>query len=157
MQVSKKRLEPLERPFYVLLILFAAFFLYASGQLVEDSLINSMGTIAVCVALVLLFSGLLILLETRGVPKVDLEGLWNEISTFRRQHFPPQLLVFIIVCLAYMFAMPVVGFYPSTFLFLLLSIVYLRRGKVLSALIATSISMLLVYGMFTLLFHIYLP
>lgn len=49
------------------------------------------------------------------------------------------------------------SFYVSTFVFLMLSIVYLRRGKVLSALLASGISVLAIYLLFTLAFSVYLP
>jgi uncharacterized protein (DUF486 family) len=66
-------------------------------------------------------------------------------------------VVFTLLSVAYLAAIQWASFYISTFAFLMFSIVYLRRGKVLSALVASGISVLAIYLLFTLAFSVYLP
>ena len=50
-----------------------------------------------------------------------------------------------------------VSFYVSTFFFLVLSIVYLRNGRVLNAVLIAAVLLVLIYLLFSLAFSVYLP
>ena len=57
----------------------------------------------------------------------------------------------------YLAAIQWVSFYVSTFLFLVLSIVYLRKGRVLNAILIAAVLLVLIYLLFSLAFSVYLP
>lgn len=76
---------------------------------------------------------------------------------FCRQHFPRRILVFTALAVAYLASIQWASFYVSTFVFLLLSVLYLRGGRPLIALLTSALSVGLIYLLFSLAFSVYLP
>lgn len=59
--------------------------------------------------------------------------------------------------MAYLANIQWASFYVSTFVFLLLSVLYLRGGRPLIALLTSALSVGLIYLLFSLAFSVYLP
>ena len=101
------------------------------------------------------------LVEPRRHPadqaKPDCSGWLDAFQQFRDTHFPRRTLVFGLLAVAYLAAIQWVSFYVSTFLFLVLSIVYLRKGRVLNAILIAAVLLVLIYLLFSLAFSVYLP
>jgi hypothetical protein len=146
-----------ERSFCVLLLVFSLATLYLAYQIAGFSSISSPGAFPLGVGLVMLLSALKICFELIGKRKPDCSGWLDAGKQFCRQHFPRRTLIFAALAVAYLAAIQWASFYASTFCFLVLSIVYLRGGRVAGALLVASVLLLLIYLLFTLAFSVYLP
>lgn len=153
---TSKKVPVGERTFCVLLVIFSIAVLYQAYLISGFSSISSPGAFPLGASTVLLIAALRVLVELRG-KSTHGEGWLASAKRFNHEHFPRHIVVFTLFAVAYLAAIQWASFYISTFVFLMLSIVYLRRGKVFSALFATSISVLAIYLLFTLAFSVYLP
>ncbi|CAM3951406.1 tripartite tricarboxylate transporter TctB family protein [Ectopseudomonas alcaliphila] len=146
-----------ERTFCVLLVLASLVVFYLAYQISGFSSINSPGAFPLGVALVMILSAGKIAVELIGKAKPDCSGWLDAFQQFRNTHFPRRTLVFGLLAVAYLAAIQWVSFYVSTFLFLVLSIVYLRGGRVLNAILIAAVLLVLIYLLFSLAFSVYLP
>ncbi|PKM32151.1 MAG: tripartite tricarboxylate transporter TctB family protein [Gammaproteobacteria bacterium HGW-Gammaproteobacteria-12] len=146
-----------ERTFCVLLLLASLVVFYLAYQISGFSSINSPGAFPLGVALVMILSAGKIAVELIGKAKPDCSGWLDAFQQFRNTHFPRRTLVFGLLAVAYLAAIQWVSFYVSTFLFLVLSIVYLRGGRVLNAILIAAVLLVLIYLLFSLAFSVYLP
>lgn len=153
---TPKRVPVGERTFCVLLIIFSLVVLYQAFMISGFSSISSPGAFPLGISAVLLIASLRVLYELRGRP-TDGDGWLASFKRFKHTHFPRHIVVFTLLAVAYLIAIQWVSFYVSTFLFLMAAVVYLRRGRVLSALFASSVLVLAIYLLFTLAFSVYLP
>lgn len=153
---TSKKVPVGERTFCVLLVIFSLFVLHQAYLISGFSSISSPGAFPLGAGTVLLIAAVRVLWELRGKPTHG-EGWVASAKRFSHEHFPRHIVVFTLLSVAYLAVIQWASFYVSTFVFLMLSIVYLRRGKVLSALMASGISVLAIYLLFTLAFSVYLP
>ena len=153
---TSKQVPVGERTFCILLVIFSLFVLYQAYLIAGFSSVSSPGAFPLGVGAILLISALRVLWELRGKPAAR-QGWAASAKAFSQAHFPQHIVVFTLLSVAYLAAIQWASFYISTFVFLMLSIVYLRRGKVLSALLASGISLVAIYLLFTMAFSVYLP
>lgn len=146
-----------ERTFCVLLLAFSLVILYLAYQIAGFSSINSAGAFPLGVGLIMLLSALKICAELLHKAKPDCSGWLDACKQFHRQHFPKRTLIFAALAVVYLAAIQWASFYVSTFFFLVLSIVYLRSGRVAGALLVAGLLLLVIYLLFTLAFSVYLP
>ncbi|SHN11802.1 tripartite tricarboxylate transporter TctB family protein [Phytopseudomonas punonensis] len=153
---TSKKVPVGERTFCVLLVIFSLAVLYQAYLISGFSSISSPGAFPLGVGAVLLISAMRVLWELRGKTTHG-EGWTASAKRFSHEHFPRHIVVFTLLSVAYLAVIQWASFYVSTFAFLMFSIVYLRRGKLLSALLASSVSLVAIYLLFTLAFSVYLP
>ncbi len=79
------------------------------------------------------------------------------IDRLRTEILPATVVVFCLLILLYSLALDVLGFIPSSFLFLLASITFLQGGRFKRALGLSLLSILCVYVVFRLVFQVVLP
>ncbi|WP_417662340.1 tripartite tricarboxylate transporter TctB family protein [Pseudomonas sp.] len=154
---SNNRLQPLERMFYWLLLIFSAAVIYQAASISGFEIANSPGSLPMGAGVALGISSLVILIGSYRRQPPALPGLFEQMLAFRRLHLPAEILVFSVLCIAYVVAMYYLGFYPCTLAFLVCSMIYLMRGRVLYALLIAGGSLLFIYALFSLVFHVYLP
>ncbi len=145
-----------ELAFAVLMLALSLVIGYLAYQISGFSSINSAGAFPLGVSLIMLLSALWFVIEAIARQPAEATGL-AALRQFCREHFPPQVLGFRGLAVAYLAGMNWLSFYPSTALFLIASMVYLRKGGVLIAAAVTVLTILLVYLLFTLVFSVYLP
>lgn len=146
-----------ERTFCVLLLAFSLGILYLAYQIAGLSSINSAGAFPLGVSIVMLLSALTILLGQFRKHPPQCQGWIDACKQFTRQHFPRRTLIFAALAIGYLAAIQWISFYLSTFLFLVLSMVYLRNGRIVGALLSSALLLSLIYLLFTLAFSVYLP
>jgi hypothetical protein len=146
-----------ERTFSVLLVILSLAVLYLAYQIAGFSSVNSSGAFPLAVGLIMLLSALSILFQLRQKTRSDSHGWLDSFKQFARQHFPKRTLIFGALAVAYLASIQWLSFYLSTFLFLVLSMIYLRNGRIFGALLTSALLLLLIYLMFTLAFSVYLP
>lgn len=146
-----------ERTFSVLLLIFSVLVLYQAYRIAGFSSISSPGAFPLGISLIMLLSAIRVFFELRYRQPAGSNGWFDAMKQFGRLHFPRRILIFTVLAIIYLAAIQWASFYVSTFLFLLLSIVYLRNGRIVSALFTSALSVLLIYLLFTLAFSVYLP
>ncbi|GGX99500.1 hypothetical protein GCM10007160_29010 [Litchfieldella qijiaojingensis] len=157
--MSKKpeRLQAGERAFDWLLLLFSGAVFYQAYQITGFSSINSAGAFPIGLSLIMIASSIAVLVNHRRKEKPNTRGPLDELTSFLRQHFPINVLVFCALAVAYLAAIQPFSFFVSTFAFLALTFIYLRQGKIVSSLIISAVAIAVIYVLFTLVFRVYLP
>lgn len=152
-----QQLKAGERVFNVLLLLFSLGVLYEAYQISGFESLNSPGAFPIMLGLIMLGSMLAILWGQRRHPKPDTHGALAEARQFLHEHFPLTIVVFSALAIGYLALLQPLGFIIATALFLFVSQLYLRRGRLLSAAIITVVATAVIYALFKLLFQVYLP
>ncbi|ALM53920.1 tripartite tricarboxylate transporter TctB family protein [Halomonas huangheensis] len=153
-----ERVQPGEKVFDWLLLLFSGGLLYEAWRVDGIPSLNSPGTFPVGLALIMIAACLVILFShrrKRRAPELTTAG--DELKAFVAEHFQPHIIVFSVISIIYLVAISWLSFYLSTFIFLAAMFIYYRGGKVLSSLIISSVSIAIIYVLFTLVFRVYLP
>ncbi|MAG66692.1 MAG: hypothetical protein CMK96_13950 [Pseudomonas sp.] len=145
-----------ELAFALMMLALSVLIGYLAFQISGFSSINSAGAFPMGVSLIMLVSAVWFVIEAITKEGAEEKRL-AAVKQFCRDHFPPQVLGFLALAVAYLASMGWVSFYVSTAVFLIASILYLRRGGVLLAVGVTALAILLVYLLFTLVFSVYLP
>jgi putative tricarboxylic transport membrane protein len=146
-----------ERTFCALLLVFSLAIFYLAYQISGFSSANSPGAFPIGVALVMILSAVKIAFEVIGKARPDCSGWLDAAQQFRLQHFPKRTMIFGLLAVIYLAAIQWASFYISTFLFLVLAIVYLRGGRVLNAVCVAVALLIVIYLLFSLAFSVYLP
>ncbi|AVO54080.1 tripartite tricarboxylate transporter TctB family protein [Ectopseudomonas mendocina] len=146
-----------ERTFCAMLLVFTLAILYLAYDIAGFSSVNSPGAFPLGVGLIMLLSVIKIGLELIGKAKPDSNGWLDSARLFAKEHFPRRTLIFLGLAVIYLAAIQWASFYVSTFVFLVLSIVYLRNGRVAGAVLAAAMLLAVIYLLFTLAFSVYLP
>jgi hypothetical protein len=151
------QLQAGERAFDWLLLVFSLAVFYQAYRITGFSSINSAGAFPIGLSLIMIGSSIAVLAGHRRKAHPDTHGPFDELTRFLRQHFPPVVLAFCALAIVYLAQIRPLGFLPSTFAFLALSFIFLRRGKIASSLIISALAIAVIYGLFTLVFRVYLP
>lgn len=154
-----KKTTPLlvgERTFCALLLVVALGIGTLAYQIAGFSSINSPGAFPLGASAVMILAALSILLDLLRRPPATSRGWWDAAQQFQRAHFPPRTLIFAALTILYLATIHF-SFYASTFAFLVLSMLYLRRGRLISALAISALLLVLIYLLFSLAFSVYLP
>lgn len=146
-----------ERTFCALLLAFSLAIFYLAHQISGFSSTNSPGAFPMGVSLVMILSAVKIAFELTGKARPDCNCLFDAARKFCVQHFPKRTIVFGLLAVVYLVAIQWASFYVSTFLFLVLAIVYLRGGRVLNAVCVAVLLLFIIYLLFSLAFSVYLP
>lgn len=127
-----------------LVLLFAAYGISGFESL------SSPGSLPMAVALVMVISSGMILLDVYRNTERD-------STRFFRDILPPAVIVMMLFITGYAFLLVPLGFLPTSLLFLVLSILYLRRGGVIFSVSVSLFALLLVYIVFRLIFTVLMP
>lgn len=152
-----KQLQAGERAFDWLLLIFSLAVFYQAYQITGFSSINSAGAFPIGLSLIMIASSITVLAGHRHKEKPDTRGPLDELKRFVHVHFPREVLVFCVLAIVYLAAIRPAGFFASTFVFLAITFIYLRQGRVVSSLITSAVAIAVIYGLFTLVFRVYLP
>lgn len=151
------KLQAGERAFDWLLLIFSLAVFYQAYQITGFSSINSAGAFPIGLSLIMIASSVAVLVGHHRKARPDTRGPLHELIVFLNEHFPPVVLTFSALAIVYLAVIRPLGFFPSTFIFLALAFIFLRRGKIVSSLVISAFAIAVIYGLFTLVFRVYLP
>lgn len=146
-----------ENIFCWLLLAFSLVVLVLSYRISGFSSVASAGAFPMGVAAIMVFSMVMVLLGNRKREKPDAESLPDEVRQAAKEIFPKTVLVYAGLIGAYAFAIERLHFLPATFLFLLVSMVYLKGTTVIRSLLVTAGTVAAVYGIFLYVFKVVVP
>ncbi|WIX33421.1 tripartite tricarboxylate transporter TctB family protein [Salinicola sp. JS01] len=146
-----------ERAFNLLLLLLSGGVFYEAYRISGFELPNSAGAFPLLLGAIMIVTMLSILLGQRHHSRPAAGGAFGELRQFLATHFPLPVVLFSLLAVGYLLALPALGFITATALFLLIAQLCLRRGHWISAVLVTVLITAVIYALFTLLFQVYLP
>ena len=148
--------KPGERLFAAVLIVFSAAALWQAYEIAGFSKLSSPGVFPMLAALIMLVSAFVVWLDQRpasnestSTSAPDAEPDFTLV--------PPRVLVVSLLLVAYVLAMPTLGFLIDSGLFLFTCIGYLWNRPLWMSLLVSAVSLLAIYLVFRLLFQVILP
>ena len=140
------------------LMLALSLFLLVQAYLISGfSSISSAGTFPMVASAVMVIAVASILLKNRRLKKTETAGIKEEMRLAAKQVVPVIFLVYTIIVIGYIILIQPLHFLPSSFIFLLLSMIYLKGSNILKSLIISVATLGFIYIMFQYFFRVVLP
>ena len=152
------KVEPGEKGFSILILLLSLFILIQAYFISGFSSITSPGVFPMVTGTVMVISSSIIVIKNVALKMVTRESLSQKIHYVFRTVFPKQIIVFSGIIILYMILLVPLHFLVSSFLFLIVSMVYflgLKFAK--SAIPLSAIVLFVIYVIFHYIFRIVLP
>jgi putative tricarboxylic transport membrane protein len=154
---EKRKLHAAENVFTLLMLVFSVIVLILAYQISGFSSISSPGMFPMLAAGVMVISLIFLLLDNRKAEKPDADGLKEELRQAAKGIFSPVFLVYTGIIIIYMLIMEPLHFLPSSFVFLLGSMIYLKGSTPLKSLFISLGTLAGIYLIFHYLFRVVLP
>lgn len=151
-----RKLRTGENFFVWFLLLFSCTTLFFAYR-ISGLKLCAPGTMPVAASTVMVITLVLVLLENRKAKKPDTDGIGHELKRAVNRMLPMQVVVYIFIMFAYMLAIKPLHFFPSSFVFLLVSTIYLRGTTWKKSIFITGGALLAVYLIFQFVFQVTLP
>ena len=152
-----RKLRAGENLFAWLMMGLSLFVLIQAYLISGFSSISSAGTFPMVAAAIMVVAMALILLNNRKLVKPDAGGLKDELHQAAKQVLPKVFLVYTGVIIGYMILIRPLHFLPSSFAFLLVSMIYLKGSTVIKSLIISILTLACIYIVFQYFFRVVLP
>jgi putative tricarboxylic transport membrane protein len=152
-----RKLRAGENVFGWLMMALSLFVLVQAFLISGFSSISSAGTFPMVASTVMVVAVISILLNNRKLKKPETDGFKNELRLAAKQVLPRVYLVYMIIVIGYIILIKPLHFLPSSFVFLLLSMIYLKGSNALKSLIISTITLGCIYIMFQYFFRVVLP
>lgn len=152
-----RKLRAGENLFAWLMMALSLFVLIQAYLISGFSSISSAGTFPMVAAAIMVVAMALILLNNRKLEKPDADGLKDELRQAAKQVLPKVFLVYTGIIIGYMILIQPLHFLPSSFAFLLVSMIYLKGSTVIKSLIISILTLACIYIVFQFFFRVVLP
>ena len=152
-----RQLRAGENAFGCLLLLFSLFVLVQAYLISGFSSLSSAGTFPMGASAVMVVAMIFILLNNRTLKRIHPGSLKNELSQAATAVLPNVFLIYSIIVIVYMILIKPLHFLPSSFAFLLVSMIYLKGGTALKSLLISTITLGFIYMIFQYFFRVVLP
>jgi len=152
-----RKLRAGENLFAWLMMALSLFVLIQAYLISGFSSISSAGMFPMVAAAIMVVAMALILLNNRKLAKPDADGLKDELRQAAKQVLPKVFLVYTGIIIGYMILIQPLHFLPSSFAFLLVSMIYLKGSTVIKSLIISILTLACIYIVFQFFFRVVLP
>ena len=154
---ANRKLEAGENVFTAVLLAFSLFVLVCAYLISGFKSVSSPGTFPMIAAAVMVVSIVLVLLDNRKAEKPDANGLKDELRLAGKNIFSPVFLIYTVIIIVYMLIIQPLHFLPSSFAFLLVSMIYLKGSTPVKSLLISAGTLGSIYLIFHFLFRVVLP
>jgi putative tricarboxylic transport membrane protein len=154
---KKRKLQDGEGIFTWLLLFFSLFVLITAYTISGFSSISSPGTFPMFSGSVMVVTIIFLLVNNRKAEKPEADSIKEELRRAGTNVFTPVFLIYTAIIFIYMVVIQPLHFIPSSFAFLLISIIYLKGSTPLKATIISVITLAGIYFLFHFLFRVVLP
>ena len=154
---EKRKLRAGEIFFAWLMLAFSLFVLIQAYLISGFSSISSPGTFPMVAAAIMVVAMVLVLLNNRKLAKADADGLKSELRRAAKEVLPLVFLVYTGIIISYMILIQPLHFVPSSFAFLLVSMIYLKGSTIIKSLIISILMLACIYIVFQYFFRVVLP
>ncbi len=155
-QNQPKTLKAGEGYFDILLLVFSVALLIVAYN-ISGFAISAPGTFPLASTAVMALSMLAVLWGNRKKEKENKEGFAKECAQAIRDVFTRDFVVYTVICIIYVALIPPFHFLPTSFVFLTLSIIYLRGSSPLKAVLVSAVTLAFIYLIFLYFFKVLLP
>jgi hypothetical protein len=152
-----QKLRAGENPFAVLMLVFSLFVFYQAYKISGFKCISSAGSFPMAAAGAMVIAMIFILKENRKLRKVEAENLIDEMVIAGKEVWPRVILFYAGFIVAYVVLIQPLHFMPSSFVFLLVSIVFLKGGGFKKSLLIATGMLFGIYIVFQFIFRVCLP
>ena len=144
--------------FFAWLMLALSLFVLIQAYLISGfSSISSPGTFPMGAAAIMVAAMVLVLLNNRKLEKADADGFKDELRRAAKEVLPIVFLVYTGIIFGYMILIQPLHFLPSSFAFLLASMIFLKGSTVIKSLIISILTLACIYIVFQYFFRVVLP
>lgn len=154
---KERKLRAGENVFGWLMMALSLFVLVQAYLISGFSSISSAGTFPMVASAVMVFAVVSILLNNCSLKKPAADGFKDELGQAAKQVLPKVFLVYTFIVFGYIIVIQPLHFLPSSFVFLLLSMIYLKGSTPLKSLIISTLTLACIYIMFQYFFRVVLP
>lgn len=155
-----RKLEKGEQPFILILSIFSFVSFIASIKMfMKDTSLSSQGAFPLLISSLLMIMSAIMIWEIRWCPSAfekDINVFDKVKATFEKL-FPGKILPVVIMVIVYGIVLPHIGFIISTFLFLFLSMITLKKGNIKMSLIISAGLVVFILVLFQFIFKVILP
>lgn len=149
---EKRTRRPGELIFAILIGVFSVIALWQAFQISQFTGLSTPGIFPMLAAATMLVSALFIFKETRARPNFD-----SGTERFLKTVMPVRLVCIVALVVAYVWAMPWLGFMLSSAIFLFAAIAFLWRKNVFISAALAGFTLAVIYVIFRILFQVVLP
>jgi len=154
---KERKLRAGENFFGWLMMALGLFVLVQAFLISGFSSISSAGTFPMLASAVMVVAAASMLLNNRKLKKPDTDSFKNELRQAAKQALPKVFLVYMIIVIGYIILIKPLHFLPSSFVFLLLSMIFLKGSSALKSLLISTVTLGCIYIMFQYFFRVVLP
>jgi putative tricarboxylic transport membrane protein len=154
---SNRKLRDGETLFTWLLLLFSLFVLINAYLISGFSSISSPGMFPMVSASIMVLTTIILLIGNRKAEKPKTKTFWQESRQAAKDVFTPVFLIYTTIIIIYMIVIQPLHFLPSSFGFLLLSMIFLKGSTPIKSLIISAATLGGIYFIFHSLFRVVLP
>lgn len=146
-----------EHAFAWILMVVSVAVLILSYRIAAFSSVSSPGAFPMVAATVMVVSMALVLIENLKMKKPDVRGFSDEMRRALNRMLPWIIIIYIGIIIGYALLIQPAHFFPSSFIFLFVSMVYLRGTSWLRALLIASGTLIYIFIIFQYIFRVTLP
>jgi len=154
---EERKLRAGENGFSWLLLLFSLFVLVQAYLISGFSSISSAGTFPMGASAVMVIAMVSILVNNRRFKKMVADGFKNELRQATKMVLPGVFLIYSLVIIVYMVLIEPLHFLPSSFVFLLVSMIYLKGSTALKSVLISVLTLGFIWVIFQYFFRVVLP
>lgn len=147
---DKRRRSAGEIAFNAVLFTASLALLWSAWRIAGFDSLSSPGALPMAVAATMVVSSGLILLD-----------VWRHAhpdgTLFIRDILPPAVIVIVLFITGYALLLVPLGFIPTSLVFMVVSILYLRRGGIVFAVGVSVLALVLIYIVFRVIFTVLMP
>lgn len=115
------------------------------------------GSFPLASSAVMVLAMIAVLWGDRNKERDNKEGIRSEIRQAIKEVFTKDFMIYTLIAIAYVWAIEPLHFLPSSFVFITLSIIYLKGSSPLKALLISSATLACIYVVFLYFFKVLLP
>ncbi len=154
---DNRKLRAGENAFSWLMLLLSLFVLIQAYLISGFSSLSSAGTFPMGASAVMVLAMIFILLNNLKRKRIVSDGLKNELGQAVKIVLPNVFLIYSLIVIIYMILLKPLHFLPSSFVFLVVSMIYLKGGNILKSLIISVLTLSSIYLIFQYFFRVVLP
>jgi putative tricarboxylic transport membrane protein len=154
---KSRKLRAGENAFTILLLAFSLFILVIAYRISGFSSISSPGAFPMAAGLVMLISAALVLVGNRKLEKPGAEGIKDELKQAAKAVFPKEFIIYTFIIIGYMILIQPIHFIPSSFVFMVISMIVLRGSGLVRSLLISAATLTCIYVIFEYFFRVVMP
>jgi hypothetical protein len=106
---------------------------------------------------VMVISAILVLIGHRKLEKPDVENFADEMKLAVKNVFPKEFIIYAGIIIAYMVLIQPLHFLPSSFAFMVVSMLVLRGSGIVKSLLISAVTLACIYVIFQYFFRVIMP